>query len=47
MAVHTCNPSTWETKAGRSGVAGQPELFSSLIQPNKNKTKEEEEKSSP
>jgi hypothetical protein len=28
MVVHTCNPSTKETKVGRSQVQGQPELHS-------------------
>jgi hypothetical protein len=28
--VHACNPSTWEIKAGRSQVPGQPELHSKI-----------------
>ena len=28
MLVHTCNPSTWEGRAGRSGVQDQPGLHS-------------------
>jgi hypothetical protein len=30
MVVHTCNPSTQEAEAGRSGVLGCPELHIKL-----------------
>jgi hypothetical protein len=31
MVAHTCNPSTWELKAGDSQVKGQPWLHSKIL----------------
>jgi hypothetical protein len=42
VLVHTCNPSTWEAEAGKSGVPGQPGLQNNtLSQETKTETKEE------
>jgi hypothetical protein len=43
IVVHTCNPSTWEAKAGRSLNEDHPGLFIETLYKKKNKNKKPKE----